>query len=45
MQTYEQDRRCEADGCIAKLSRYNPSTTCGLHAGWVDLRGRAPYGG
>lgn len=27
-------RRCEADDCVALLSRYNPATTCGVHRGW-----------
>lgn len=29
-------RSCSADGCSARLSRYNPSDACGVHAGWRD---------
>lgn len=28
-------RLCEADGCGARLSRYNPAATCSLHRGWA----------
>ncbi|HEV8650766.1 MAG TPA: hypothetical protein VG276_15550 [Actinomycetes bacterium] len=27
-------RRCAADDCTARLSRYNPTSRCGIHAGW-----------
>ena len=33
-------RECSADGCETKLSRYNPSDTCTVHAGWKDTRVR-----
>jgi hypothetical protein len=29
-------RVCEAPGCKARLSRYNPAQRCGVHAGWTD---------
>ena len=45
LETYATGRRCAAEGCSAKLSRYNPSDTCSVHRGWVDTRLRAPYGG
>ena len=45
LETFSQDRRCAAEGCEAKLSRYNPSDTCSVHSGWADSRVRAPYGG
>lgn len=40
VEAFGDDRRCTAEGCNAKLSRYNPSTTCSLHAGWTDPQGR-----
>jgi hypothetical protein len=45
LETFAVNRRCTADGCTARLSRYNPSDTCAVHRGWVDTRVRAPYGG
>lgn len=33
-------RRCQAEGCDTRLSRYNPSSTCTLHQGWSDTRQR-----
>lgn len=32
------DRCCAVEGCMTKLSRYNPSPTCAVHAGWKDAR-------
>lgn len=29
-------RVCEAPGCKARLSRYNPARRCATHAGWTD---------
>jgi hypothetical protein len=34
-------RRCIVDECDTVLSRYNPSTTCAVHAGWRDTRQRS----
>jgi len=45
LETFSIGRRCAAEGCAARLSRYNPSDTCSLHEGWVDNRVRSPYGG
>lgn len=45
LQCFARDRRCAAEGCTVRLSRYNPSDTCSLHEGWVDTRVRSPYGG
>lgn len=45
LETFDRKRRCEADGCGARLSRYNPSATCSLHRGWKDPSDRATYGG
>lgn len=33
-------RSCAVEGCVTKLSRYNPSPTCAVHAGWQDTRVR-----
>jgi len=27
-------RRCASDGCSVRLSRYNPTSHCSIHAGW-----------
>jgi len=27
-------RHCATDGCRVRLSRYNPTSHCGIHAGW-----------
>lgn len=40
---YAAGRCCAAEGCTARLSRYNPSETCSVHRGWVDTAGRS-YG-
>lgn len=40
---YQHDRECAQEGCAARLSRYNPSTRCGIHKGWQDTAGRS-YG-
>lgn len=45
LETFDHKRRCEADGCGARLSRYNPSATCSVHRGWKDPSDRATYGG
>lgn len=45
LQTFALQRRCEVDGCGARLSRYNPSATCSVHRGWKDPSDRATYGG
>ena len=31
VRTYESGRVCVVEGCITKLSMYNPSPTCALH--------------
>ncbi len=31
-------RICAAGACGARLSRYNPGSTCSLHGGWRNLR-------
>ena len=37
----QQDgRRCAAEGCDTRLSRYNPADTCNRHEGWRDKRMR-----
>lgn len=33
-------RTCAATGCGARLSRYNPGSTCGVHRGWTAHRVR-----
>jgi len=43
MAQYDRDRRCAATDCGSRLSRYNPSDTCGLHQGWADTATRS-YG-
>lgn len=32
IQSYDRDRTCSV--CDTRLSRYNESGTCGVHAGW-----------
>jgi hypothetical protein len=27
-------RRCATEGCSVRLSRYNPTSHCSIHAGW-----------
>jgi len=27
-------RRCASDDCTVRLSRYNPTSHCSIHAGW-----------
>jgi hypothetical protein len=34
-------RHCPVEGCGTVLSRYNPSATCAVHAGWKDTRQRS----
>lgn len=34
-------RTCTAPDCGTVLSRYNPSATCTVHAGWRDTRQRS----
>ncbi|HSK90013.1 MAG TPA: hypothetical protein VK875_01750 [Euzebyales bacterium] len=41
LQDYGNQRRCAADDCGTLLSRYNPSSTCTVHAGWKDTRQRS----
>lgn len=41
LENYGERRRCCADGCGTVLSRYNPSPTCTVHAGWKDTRQRS----
>ena len=43
MTTHGADRQCAAPECSTRLSRYNPSQTCGTHKGWADTRQRS-YG-
>jgi hypothetical protein len=38
---YGDRRTCAADECATVLSRYNPSSTCAVHAGWKDTRQRS----
>lgn len=38
---YGAQRRCHVEGCETVLSRYNPSKTCTVHAGWQDTRQRS----
>jgi hypothetical protein len=40
LRAYATGRRCLADDCHAKLSRYNPGETCSRHSGWADTRER-----
>jgi hypothetical protein len=40
LEQYGANRTCAAEGCEARLSRYNPGTTCSLHRGWVSIRTR-----
>ena len=32
VRTYGQDRTCSVEGCTTKLSMYNPSRVCSVHA-------------
>lgn len=34
-------RHCPVEDCGTVLSRYNPSGTCAVHAGWKDTRQRS----
>jgi hypothetical protein len=43
LEQFALGRRCTHDGCVARLSRYNPSDKCGLHEGWHDTATRS-YG-
>lgn len=43
LEQFASGRRCAHEGCLARLSRYNPSDTCSLHQGWVDTHTRS-YG-
>lgn len=36
MRQWSAERRCAAEGCDARLSRYNPSRECAAHAGWAN---------
>lgn len=33
---FAAQRLCSAPGCMARLSRYNPNTTCAAHGGWAE---------
>lgn len=39
---HRTDRTCAEEGCKARLSRYNPTERCGLHAGWRDPADTVP---
>lgn len=41
LENFGQERTCIADECGTVLSRYNPSSTCAVHAGWKDTRQRS----
>ena len=41
LQDFGVARQCPVEGCGKVLSRYNPSTTCAVHAGWKDTRQRS----
>ena len=41
LENYGEQRRCCVDDCATVLSRYNPSPTCTVHAGWKDTRQRS----
>lgn len=41
LEDYGEHRRCCAEACTTVLSRYNPSQTCTVHAGWKDTRQRS----
>ena len=38
---YGVARTCAAENCGTVLSRYNPSSSCAVHAGWKDTRQRS----
>lgn len=38
---YGAARTCYVPDCETVLSRYNPSATCAIHAGWKDTRQRS----
>ena len=44
LESFGAERRCEADDCGARLSRYNPGRTCGVHRGWSEEPGRRTRG-
>ena len=33
---FSTHRSCNAPGCTARLSRYNPNSTCAAHGGWSE---------
>lgn len=41
LENYGAARTCCAPNCRTVLSRYNPSDTCAIHAGWEDTRQRS----
>jgi hypothetical protein len=41
IEDFGAQRRCCVEGCETLLSRYNPSSTCAVHAGWQDTRQRS----
>jgi hypothetical protein len=41
LENFGRQRTCVADDCATVLSRYNPSSTCAVHAGWKDTRQRS----
>jgi hypothetical protein len=40
LEQYGAGRTCSANGCDARLSRYNPAKTCAVHRGWTATRAR-----
>ena len=36
LENFGTTRHCTADGCTARLSRYNPASRCGVHRGWQE---------
>ncbi len=40
VRTYGQDRVCSVEGCTTKLSMYNPSRVCSVHAHLAVKRSR-----
>jgi hypothetical protein len=41
VEDFGEQRRCDAEDCDTVLSRYNPSSSCTVHAGWQDTRQRS----
>ena len=34
VRSFGVERVCAADGCLTRLSRYNPDSYCSVHRGW-----------